>query len=117
TPVADIFPARPAGRGGVQYTPSGQLSDVSGAGALWDEAKQAAVDPANSATWKPCVEYTCPPVQTAVLEAITQCVTFPITLEMSNPERVRNLNNALGALRARTYEGRILQRIDQLSYA
>ena len=30
----------------------------------------------------------------AVLEAITQCVTFDITLEMSNPERVRNLNNA-----------------------
>jgi hypothetical protein len=50
-----------------------------------------------------------------VLEAITQCVKFDITLEMSNPERVRNLNNALSALVARTYEGRILQRIDQLS--
>jgi hypothetical protein len=34
---------------------------------------------------------------------------------MSNPERVRNLNSALAALVARTYEGRILQRIDQLS--
>lgn len=117
TPVADIFPSRPAGRGGFQFTASGTLANVTGAVAIWQESNQAAVDPANSATWKPCIEYACPPTQTAVLEAITQCVKFDITLEMSNPERVRNLNNALAALVARTYEGRILQRIDALSSA
>ena len=36
---------------------------------------------------------------------------------MSNPEYVANLLNALNALRARTKEGRILQRIDALSSA
>ena len=60
TPVADIFPSRPAGRGGFQFTPSGTLSDVVGAVDIWTEADQAAVNPASSATWKPCVDYDCP---------------------------------------------------------
>jgi len=117
TPVADLFPSRPSGRGGWQFTVSGTLSDVAGAVRIWTEANQAAVNPADSGTWKPCIDYVCPPTQTAVVEAITECVQFPLTLEMSNPERVRNLNNALAALSARTKEGRILQRIDQLSHA
>lgn len=116
TPVADIFPSRPGGRGGWQFTPSAELGDVVGAVTLWNEDDQAAVDPDDSSTWKPCLEYDCPPIQTAILEAIVVCVAFPITLEMSNPERVANLNNAVGALRARTYEGRILQLIDSLSH-
>lgn len=114
-PVAGIFASRPAGRGGFQYTPSGVLSDVAGGVNLWNEANQAAVDVTNSATWKACIDYSCPPITTAVLEFIYSCVRFDLTLEMSNPERVRNLNNALAALEARVYEGRMLQRIDQLS--
>ena len=113
TPVSDIFPSRPAGRGGFQFTVSGTLADVGGAVNYWDETKQAAVDVTNSATWKPCIDYVCPTPQSAVLEAIATCVRYPITLEMSNPERVQNLNNAVGALEARMYEARMLQRIDQ----
>lgn len=116
TPVEDIFPTRPAGRGGFTFTPSGTLADVVGSTRIWNETDQAAVNPANSATWKPCIEYACPSTSTAVLEAVTQCVKYDITLDMSNPERVRNLNNAVSALVARTSEGRILQRIDQLSH-
>jgi hypothetical protein len=116
TPVADMFPTRPAGRGGFQFTRSGLLTDVLAGVTIWNEANQAAVDPTNSATWKPCVEFACPTTATAVLEWITTCATYPITLEMSNAERVANLNNALAAVEARVYEGRILQRIDQLSY-
>lgn len=115
-PVSAIFPSRPAGRGGFQFTASGSIADVVGGVSRWTEDDQAAVDPSDDSTWKPCVEYDCPEATSAVLEWITVCATFPITLEMSNPERVRNLNNALGALEARTYEGRILQRIDQLSH-
>lgn len=116
TPVADMFPSRPAGRGGWQYTVSGTLSDVSGAVTLWNEASQAAVDVNTASTWKPCKVFACPPTASAVVEAVVECVTFDNTLEMSNPERVRNLNNAVDALAARTYEGRILQRIDALSH-
>lgn len=116
TPVADIFPSRPAGRGGFTFTRSGVLADVLGGVSLWDETDQANVDPDDSGTWKPCVEFDCPTPVTAILEWITACVTFDITLEMSSPERVRNLNNALNALEARIYEGRILQRIDELSH-
>lgn len=120
TPVTDIFPSRPAGRGGFNYTPSGTLADVDGAVTFWslhgDGNDQDAVDPDDSTTWKPCIDFDCPPSQEAVVEAIVTCVQYPITLDMSAPERVRNLNNAVGALRARQYEGKMLQRIDKLSH-
>jgi hypothetical protein len=116
TPVADMFPSRPAGRGGWQFTRSGELVDVAGAVSLWNEANQAAVDPNTASTWKPCKTFVCPTAQSATVEAIVECVQFDNTLEMSNPERVRNLQNAVDALSARTYEGRILQRIDALSH-
>jgi len=120
TPVADIFPSRPAGRGGFNFTPSGTLADVEGAVNFWslhgNGNDQDAVDPDDSSTWKPCIDFDCPPSQEAVVEAIVTCVQYPITLDMSAPERVRNLNNAVGALRARQYEGKMLQRIDKLSH-
>lgn len=119
TPVADIFPSRPAGRGGFNYTPSGTLADVDGAVTFWSlhgpGNNQDSVDPDDSTTWKPCIDFDCPPSKEAVVEAIVTCVQYPITLDMSAPERVRNLNNAVGALRARQYEGKMLQRIDKLS--
>jgi hypothetical protein len=92
------------------------LVDVAGSVSLWNEANQAAVDPNTASTWKPCKTFVCPPSQSATVEAIVECVQFDNTLEMSNPERVRNLQNAVDALSARTYEGRILQRIDALSH-
>lgn len=121
TPVADMFPSRPAGRGGFTFTVSGTLADVAGASNLWSlhgtNNDQDNVDPNNSATWKPCITFDCPPNQEAFLEAIVTCVEYPFTLEMSAPERVQNLNNAVNSARARLFEGRVLQKIDSLSHA
>ncbi len=116
-PVRGVFPARPAGRLGFQYVRSIGLADVAGGADMWFDADQAAVDPDDSDTWKPCVEIDCPDVLTASAEAVTACLTFDITTEMSAPERVRNFTNALMALKSRVKEGRILQRVDALSHS
>jgi len=115
-PVEDIFPSRPVGRLGFQFVPSIGLSSVASGVSLWDEAvNQAAVDPTNQATWKPCVTVTCPTAQSMQAQAVTACLTFDNTTEMAAPERVRNFTNALAALEARVKEGRLLQKIDSLS--
>jgi len=115
-PVTGIFPARPAGRLAFQFLRSVELSAVAGAVALWDETDQAAVDADDADTWKPCVEIECPTPEEIKAEAVTACLIWDITTEMSNPENVANLMNALAALRARTKEARVLQRIDALSH-
>lgn len=116
-PVSGIFPSRPAGRLGYQFTPSVVLSDVASGVTLWDETDQGNVDPTNSATWKPCVEVECPSQTEVRAEAVPACITFDITTEMSNPERIANATRALMAVKARTKEARVLQVIDSLSHA
>lgn len=116
-PVSGVFPSRPASRLGFQFVRSIGLADVDGGAGMWFDEDQEAVDPDNSETWKPCVEVVCPDIETATAEAVTACLTFDITTEMSAPERVRNYTNALMALKARVKEGRVLQRIDALSHA
>lgn len=114
-PVRDMFPSRPASRLGFQFTRSVGLADLAGAVALWDEEDQAAVDPDDPDTWKPCLLVDCPTPEDIKAEAVVACLLWDITHEMSNPENIANLMNALRALRARTKEGRILQRIDALA--
>lgn len=114
-PVRAIFPSRPAGRLGFQFTPSILLSDVSSGVTLWDEADQAAVVGTDAATWKPCVAVICPPISNVRAEAVPGCLTFDLTTEMSNPARIQNATDALNAVRARTKEGRILELIDRNS--
>lgn len=115
-PVSAIWPQRPIGRLGFQFTPGIDLVDVLDAVAHWTEADQAAVDPEDQSTWKPCVEVDCPPIATVKASAVTACLTFDNTTEMSNPERVRNFTEAVTAVRARIKEGLQLGVIDALSH-
>lgn len=115
-PVRDIFPSRPAGRLGFTFVPSVVLSDVWGGTGLWDDTDQGSVDPDVSSTWKECLDVDCPTPETITADAVTACLTWDLTTEMSNPEYVANLLNALNAARARRKEGRILQRVDALSH-
>ncbi len=112
--VSPELPSRPSGRLGFQHSLSIDLGAVLDGVALWDETDQAAVDPTDPDTWKPCVDVECPEPINVKAEAVVACLKFDITTEMSNPETVRNYMNALDALRARTKEGRILQRLDAL---
>lgn len=115
-PVTEAFPSRPIGRLGWTYIRSVELSYVDGATANWLEADQDAVDVTDSETWKPCIDIGCPTPIDAEAEAITACVRYDITTEMSSPEHVANVMNALGAARAREKEARVLERIDELSH-
>lgn len=115
-PIRDLFPTRPASRGGFQFFTSAALSSVNGSVDLWDETDQAAVSPTNQATWKPCIVVACPTATSIKAEAIVACLIWDNTQEMSNPESIANLMNALRAWRARRKEGRILERIDALSH-
>ncbi len=114
-PVRDVFPSRPAGRLGFQFIRSVGLADLAGSTVTWDETDQSNVDPDDSSTWKPCLPVDCPTPEEIRADAVTACLSWDITMEMSSPENLQNLMNALKALFARTKEGRILQRYDALS--
>lgn len=116
-PVRDVFPSRPMGRLGWTFIRSVELSLVESATTVWDEDDQDAVDVDDSDTWKPCLDIACPTPVDARAEAVTACIRYDITTEMSSPEHIANVMNALTAMRARRKESRILQRIDELSHA
>lgn len=116
-PFRGIFPSRPIGRLGFQFIQSVGLANVAGSTGLWSDTEQALVDPTDQDTWKDCLQVDCPTPTSVTAEAVTACLTWDITTEMSNPEHVANLMNALNALRARTKEARILQLADALSSA
>lgn len=107
-PFSDTLPGRAAGRLGFQFMPSSVLGDVNAGVQIWTEADQAAVDPDDSTTWKPCVLVTCPSVEEVIAEAITACLTFDNTTEMSSPERVKDFLSKIAAAKARAKEDRLL---------
>lgn len=115
-PFGDSLPQRPAGRLGFQFTPAILMSAIDGGvQAGWDDADQALVDPADVDTWKPCVDITCPTPTNVRAEAVTACVKFDVTTEMSNPERVQDVLSKLAALRTRKRTVRLLAITDALS--
>jgi len=116
-PIRDIFPSRPAGRLAFQFIVSETLANLMGGTAIWTEEDQDAVDPDESDTWKACLPIDCKDPVDIVAEAVFACITYDITTEMSAPERLQNVMNALRAARARRKESQILDKIDELSSA
>lgn len=115
-PFGDSLPQRPAGRLGFQFTPSISLSALdSGVTGGWTDDVQALVDPDDPTTWKPCVDIGCPTPDSVRAEAVTACVTFDVTTELSNPERVQDILSKLAALRTRKRTIRLLTLTDALS--
>lgn len=115
-PFGDSLPQRPAGRLGFQFTPAISLSALDGAvTGGWTDAVQALVDPDDNTTWKPCIDIGCPTPDSVRAEAITACVTFDVTTELSSPERVQDVLSKLDALRTRKRTVRLLSIADGLS--
>lgn len=114
-PFSNSLPTRPIGRLAFQFIPSMSISDftvmtdsespgtpdATDAFSIWDDAAQAAVDPSDPDTWKPCAFVDCPDVETVVAKAITACLTWDITTDMSSPERIQDAMRKLAARRAR----------------
>lgn len=116
TPFADSLPSRPAGRLGFTVTPGMSLADVASGVGYWTEEDQAAVDDDDSSTWKVCVAVECPTPTEVKAEAVTACLTFDNTTDMSNPERIRDALSKMSAQRARATEAKLLALADDESY-
>lgn len=120
TPFRDSLPFRAAGRLGFQFTRSVAIASTvgglthSGVGA-WSDDDQDAVDEDDSTTWKPVYDVTCgSPVETRAQE-LTWGLRFEESTDLSNPERVADVLDALMAAEARRSESYLLRRYDQLS--
>lgn len=115
-PLSGAFPSRGMTRLGFNFTPAVSLAAVAaGTQFGWDDTDQASVDPTDPDTWKPCLDATCPSPCTITAVASTGCLTFDVTTEMSNPERIRDLMSKLTALRIRDRTIGLLDLIDGLS--
>lgn len=121
TPFRDSLPFRGAGRLGFTFNRSIAIASVvaglthSGVGA-WSDADQDLVDEDDSTTWKPVYDVTCAtPVETRAQE-LTWGLRFEESTDLSNPERVADVLDALMAAEARRTESYLLRRYDQLSY-
>ncbi len=115
-PLSGAFPSRGITRLGFNFTPAVSLAAVAeGTQFGWDDTDQASVDPTDPDTWKPCLDATCPSPCTITAVASTGCLTFDVTTEMSNPERIRDLMSKLTALRIRDRTIGLLDLMDGLS--
>jgi hypothetical protein len=108
TPFANLFPQRPIGRLGFTYTPASSIDSTNDGIAVWTEDDQAAVDPADPSTWKPCVDISCSSPVEVKAQELTTCATVDTMIEMSSPERVREFLHLMGVQRARRREQYIL---------
>ena len=107
-PFSALFAQRPMGRLGASFMPATSISSVNGAISVWDEDDQAAIDPDDSSTWKPCIEITCGEVAEVKAKELTTCVTVDTATEMSSPERVKEVLHHIGVQRSRRREQHIL---------
>jgi len=115
-PFASALPSRAISRLGFNFTPAITLAGVtSGAQAGWDDTDQALVDADDSATWKPCLDAVCGSPCEVTATAATACMTFDVTTEMSNPERIRDIMSKLTAARIRARTIQLLDLMDALS--
>lgn len=119
TPVTDIFPSRPAGRLGFAFIRGMDLATL-GTGeavSVWDEEDQASVDPDDPDTWKTCLDVACATPAEVEALAVTGCIIYDNTTEISSPERIQNVLEQLSALRARAKDTSALGIIDTASPA
>jgi hypothetical protein len=115
-PFADSLPGRPVGRLGFQFMPSASLAEAASGVTTWDESDQSGVDPDDPTTWKPCVFIECPDIDTVIAEAVSACVYFDITTEMSSPERVQDIMSKVAAVAARVSEQRLIELAQQFTH-
>ncbi|MFZ4431582.1 MAG: major capsid protein [Microthrixaceae bacterium] len=112
TPFADLFPQRPVGRLGFTYTPASSIVSTNDGIAVWTEDDQAAVDPDDASTWKPCVEIECSAPTEVKAKELTTCATVDSWVEISSPERVREFLHLMRVQRARRREQHVLTIFD-----
>lgn len=91
-PVRDSLPMFKADRGGIRFSASPKLSNLAGSSrrttAVQDAAGYTNQTPAGTTAPKPCLHITCPAESTAVVEAVSRCLTFGNLAARTHPENV-----------------------------
>lgn len=114
TPFSDDLPFRGAGRLGFQFTRAVTIASVTGGLALWSDTNQDAVTDEDD-TWKPVYDVTCgTPLETKA-EELTWGLRFEESTDLSSPERVADVLDALMTAERRRRESYLLRRFDQMS--
>lgn len=115
-PVKDSLASFSADRGGILYTTSPVLGDLSDAVSLWtlQDDLDAATDGAPNPV-KPCLRVNCGEEVKVVTDAIPLCLTFGNLQTRAFPEMVARNNELALIEHARYAETRLLTRIGALS--
>ena len=113
-PVEALFQRMPI-EGEFRYIRGVSLTDVLAGATSWSEADDLAVDPGDSATWKPCVDMACSPDINAEVYAVVFCGSFGTFQNFSNPALVQDFLRKGGIAYARVAEAELLRRIYQQS--
>lgn len=91
-PVRDSLPSFKAERGGIRYVTPPKLSNLSGSTRVTTAAQDAAgytsQTPSGSTAPKPCLHVTCGAESTAVVQAVSNCLTFGNMGARTYPEQV-----------------------------
>lgn len=109
-PVRDALAGFQADRGGIRFFKGPKLADIAGAVGFWtcddDEAALAADGPT-----KVCVRVECPEEDTALIQAVTLCLTFGVLASRIFPELVARNNQLATVAQARVAEAALLAQI------
>lgn len=109
-PVLGLFRTVPV-TGPFNYIRELNIADVQAGVTQWECTDQDAVDPANQATWKPCVDLDCAdPVQVDPY-AIVACGKHDIFQQLSHPELIDDFIAKLGIRYARIAEQLLLDQL------
>lgn len=89
------------------------ISAANGAVTAWGPTQQAAIDPTDPNTWKPCAPIACPDYTTATATEITACYEIDAFTELSSPEAEADFVHAKDRLFARFTEAWHLRETDK----
>lgn len=117
TPFADSITNRwPIETMSYEFFRSTPLSEITDGVEVWTCDQQAAIDPANVSTWKPCATLDCETEKvTANAWAVWSCLLIDEFQNWSILPIAENRIAALAAQTARTTEAQLLARLRQLS--
>lgn len=116
TPVFDAFgsPLR-AARGAFSFLASPGLAEVAGTTQVWTDTEQNAIVEGTVSTWKPLPVKDCAGTQTCGAEAVPAGLAVKKIDDLTAPEYVGALLDAVGAAQDRAVDSYILARIDATS--
>ncbi len=113
-PFSDTLPTVTAS-GDVRFVRGLSVNDVLSGVTQWTCTDQAAVDPTDPSTWKPCFELECPEEETSCLYAVSACATFDTQQFIGNPLLIDNLQSVMECAFSKVAELLAYQQVRNLS--